>query len=632
VTYGAVEYAGGPYGAPEGAAPTAGTFPATVLEVAFATDPAATPLWVDISDRLIAASVNRGRQRELDTFAAGRMTVTLANEDRALDPAYAASPYYPNVVPMRRIRLRSTYAGVTYDVFTGYVDGWTQVYDPPQVATCVVQATDAFKVLANIDLPSSVYAAEVVADAPTHWYRLGEAASVATAVDSGSLPVSGTYTGTLSRAVAGLISRDSDACISITSSNLGGMQTTTPVFPVSLTTFTFEFVLKAADLPPSNLQVLSTGGFNTSVFSVQLNDTNLNITCSTTFTTITYSPVVAGNTYHVVATVTPTEFKVYVNGVLVDTQNGTGPTFAGNPLYVFSVVSPASTDVSVDEVAMYNGVVLSTTRVAAHAAAVATPWNGDTSGTRVGRILDAAGWPSADRSIDSGLAVLQSASLAQAALEALQKVEQTEQGALFVTAGGLVRFIARDSQLKPPYAVPQATFGDAGTELEFGDLTYLYDDSLIYNEVNVSRSGGTVATARDTTSQARYLRRSRTIDGLLYQSDSTSLDLANFVLAHYKDPILRVTGMRLEPAAGNADTHFPQVLGRELMDRVTALRRPQNLGAAITQDTLIEGITHTITAMEWVTSWNLSPAEAQVYWIAGVAGFSEAGVTTRAGF
>jgi len=201
-----------------------------------------------------------------------------------------------------------------------------------------------------------------------------------------------------------------------------------------------------------------------------------------------------------------------------------------------------------------------------------------------------------------------------------------------VTAAGLVRFIARDSLLKAPYTTSQATFGDFGSELEYGDLAYRYDDQTIVNEARVSRAEGTVQVVTDAASQTKYLRRSRVVDGLLHQSDQTSLDLANWIVTHYKEPLLRATNLTLEPSRGNEATHFPHVLGRELLDRVTVKRLPQNLGSAIDQAALIEGITHDVTAVEWKTTWNLSPAETQMYWIVGVAGNSEVGQTTRLGF
>jgi hypothetical protein len=104
------------------------------------------------------------------------------------------------------------------------------------------------------------------------------------------------------------------------------------------------------------------------------------------------------------------------------------------------------------------------------------------------------------------------------------------------------------------------------------------------------------------------------IDGLIHTTDATSTDLANWELAHYKDPLLRATQVKLQPDAGNDTTHYPQVLGRELSDRVTVRRRPQSVGAAIDQETQIEQVTHAVTAgMHWNTAWNLSPAETAVY-------------------
>jgi len=169
-------------------------------------------------------------------------------------------------------------------------------------------------------------------------------------------------------------------------------------------------------------------------------------------------------------------------------------------------------------------------------------------------------------------------------------------------------------------------------ELEYADLVYVYDDQLIFNEVQATREGGVTQVVGDQASQSRYMRRTKVFDGLLYASDAEARGLGDWWVHHYKEPLLRATNMRLEPSVGNADTHFPHVLGRELMDRVTVRRRPQNYGAAIDQETLIEGMTHDVTPDEWITTWNLSPAEAQVYWLAQVVGHSEAEISTVAGF
>lgn len=614
--------------------------PTVTVEAAFTTDPGATPTWTDISAYLKRLTVHRGRADELSAFSAGQAQITLTNEDRRFDPNYSSSPYSPNVIPMRRIRIRATWNAITYDVFNGYVTNWRQTYSPPADAECVVEATDAFKVLSNIVLPASTWAAEIRADSPAIWWRLDDAAGSTTILDAIGTRHA-TVIGAPTLGAAGLVTGDPGTAM-LTSASTQGASTAripsglTPSFPITLaaivktTSTAAGVILELVDDLNNNVLTLSTDGF-TAVIGAR------NAAATQAGSTGLVS-IVDGNPHLVVGVWDGAGgLKVYVDGAATGTPGSlTGPIFTPTQVWLGGgQAQSGGTSVgfigTIDEAAVFLSAP-SAARIAAWHSARSAPWKGDLTGARVGRLLDAAGWPAADRNIDTGTSTLQNASLGVAALAALQAVEQTEFGALFVTAAGLVRFISRTSLLSAPYTTSQGTFGDSGSELEFADLSFEYDDKLIYNEAQVSRSGGAVQTVGDTASQTKYLRRSKVVSGLLHQSDQTSLDAANWIVQHYKDPLLRVTGMRLEPSAGNESTHFPHVLGRELMDRVTINRRPQNLGAAITQDSLIQGITHTVTATEWVTRWDLSPAETQVYWLAGVAGNSEAGQTTRAGF
>lgn len=620
--------------------------PTVTVEVAFTTDPGATPTWTDVSNYLKAFTVHRGRADELAAFSGGQATITLANEDRRFDPSYASSPYSPNVVPMRRIRIRATYNAITYDVFNGYVTNWQQQYRHPQDADATVEATDAFKVLGNVTLPGSVYAVEIGNDAPTHWWRLGEPSGSTTAFDVGLIRgTNGAYNGGVSLGQGGAPTHDPD-----TAATFDGVDDYVQLYPTPLiagTTYTVEMWLKIAD------RSAVTGWFTFFTQSTNNNTAansqpwgivtgnDLGDPGKVWWDTLQSTNRIDDGAWHHVALVSNAGAQtLYIDGQPDVSGTATSAGAGGNGVFIgYPANAPGAVAVSrkfwpgsIDEVAIWTATALSSARILEHNNAGDAPWRGQTTGTRIGKILDAAGWPAADRNIDTGTSILQSADLGLTALAALQQVEETEFGALFVTGAGLVRFIARDNLLKAPYTTSQGTFGDSGSELEFGDLTFEYDDDLIYNEAQVSRAEGTVMTVSDTTSQTKYLRRTKVVDGLLHQDDATSLSAANWIVAHYKDPLLRVTGMRLEPAAGNEATHFPQVLGRELMDRVTINRRPQNLGAAITQQSMIQGITHTVTPVEWVTQWNLSPAETQAYWILGVTGFSELGQTTRLGF
>lgn len=788
--------------------------PAITVEVALTTDPGATPTWTDLSARFRSFNVNRGRQRELDRFGAGRCRITLANEDRALDPTYAASPYYPNVVPMRRVRIRTTWPltdinsldanqssvetdatgwgsalnatlarttaqalagvaslqmtsvaaggmgaqnnplttvpatpGVTYiatgsfraataartvslilvwldaalavisttsgagtadttsgwtsrtvagaapataayvsvqaavaatgaggevhyidqmalgvmamsvtaEIFNGYVDSWDQQYLPPQEAVCVIQTTDAFKVLGNAQLLSSAYATEVDADDPTFWWRLGDpsGSTVAAEAVTGNYPLS--KNGSPTFGAAALSPYDVDGAVQFAAATDGLQRISAEGTWPFTTAVTVEFMVRydsgsITSNPIATFAVLPAPGgtddgiviaFNGGTGGLDVQAVNNAGTAFSSTTTGVDLMSVPGVAHHVAVTIAAgASIKIYVDGA---DRTGATSTFTGSfanttrkwlaavGAYNYPPFVGLGGVATVDEMALYAS-ALSAARITAHADVRSSAWAGQTSGTRIGRLLDAMPWPAVDRNVDTGLSTLQAATLGGTVLSALQKVEETEQGALFVSAAGKVRFIARDNLQKAPYSTSQATFGDSGSELEYGDLSYVFDDQLIFNDVQATRDGGVTQIVGDATSQTRYLRRTKVFDGMLYQTDANARDLAGWWISHYKDPLLRATGLKLEPSAGNDATHFPQILTRELLDRVTVRRRPQNLGAAIDQETLIEGITHDVTAMEWRTTWNLSPADTQVYWLAEIVGHGEAGVNTRAAF
>jgi len=647
VTLGAVAIAAGEIAGPEATTPPAiGHMPVITTLVAFTSDPGATPVWTDISDRRLRFTVNRGRQRELDRFVAGRLTLTLNNEDRAFDPTYTSSPYYPNVIPMRRLKIQATTGGVTYDIFTGYVDSWNQEYQHPQSATCVVEATDAFKILNGTELLSSASAETVQASGPTLWWRLGDPSGSTQAAESvtGNYPLKAVGTPTFGS--TSLNVNDSDPAV-VFDQQADGLQ---GVFSEGTYPFTtagsVELIHRTDETIQPQGPVWGFIALASSPFGIQSDVGASGVwvimanNAGSSFTARVNAVYTTGATHHIAITwAAGSTIRIYIDGV---DRTETTSTFTGSLAstskwiaFLNAVNYPPYISGgylgSTDEVAVWTR-QLSATEVAAHYAAWQNAWSGDRSGARVGRVLDAGDWSATDRNIDTGASTVLSATLGGSVLSYLQKIEQTEQGALFVDAAGRVRFIARDALLKDPYLTPQATFGDSDPELEYADLSYVYDDQLIFNEVQVSRDGGITQVVGDATSQARYLRRTQVFDDMLYTEDATARGFAQWFVNHYKDPLLRATGMRLEPTAGNEATHFPQVLGRDLMDRVTVRRRPQNLGPAIDQPALIEGITHEVTAMEWRTTWNLSPAETQHYWLAEVAGYGEAGVTTVAGF
>ena len=187
------------------------------IEVGFASNPnlyLGSTTWTDITQYVRAASLHRGRSSELDTFRAGTASFVLRNEDRRFDPSYSAGPYFGNLLPMKRIRVKVTYNAVTYARWSGFIQDWPQTYDiGGHYSEVTVQAADAFTVLSRLKLPESVWQLTVQTDTPSAWWRLGETSGT-TAVDSSGNGKHGVYVGGATfNSRSGLVAGSSDPAI-----------------------------------------------------------------------------------------------------------------------------------------------------------------------------------------------------------------------------------------------------------------------------------------------------------------------------------------------------------------------------------------------------------------------------------
>lgn len=105
--------------------------------------------WTDVSSYLDdTEDVTRrfGRESELEDVTPMEVTFTLLNKDRRFEPEYASSPYYPNVVPGRPVRVRMVQNSVTYDWAFGFIQDFPQEYPlgalhgrVPVVARCFLE-------------------------------------------------------------------------------------------------------------------------------------------------------------------------------------------------------------------------------------------------------------------------------------------------------------------------------------------------------------------------------------------------------------------------------------------------------------------------------------------------------------
>lgn len=604
-----------------------------------------TGVWYDATSDLISGTVVRGRQDQLDQYQAGTAEVLLDNDDRKYDPTYASSPLNGYIRPMTRVQLRDTYGGITYPLFAGSADRWTQNRDGPHRGTTSLAATDGFKNLERARLPVSVYYLEVLADNPSFWYRLDEPDGSAVVRAQSTGPDLAAFGVGAGLGGDSLITRDPGGSYE-GADTTSGFSATGAFIAAGFTSLTLEAVFKSTAAVDSTIVSVSDPGEGQR-FELYLSSTGVAVfkwgkTVAGNVQAANTSGVTQvddGNPHHVVGVFDATTGAtyLYVDGAL-EAGPGLQATVAtgslqelciGNIAAGFSSPAQHTQGIvgNVDEVALYAG-VLSAGRIAAHATARSTPWTGDLPGARINRVLDAIDWPTLERDIDTGATTLQSAELDMSALEHVQKVSDTEFGNLYVTAGGVVRFEDRAAGVNQPvlYAFADAAGVDKPITFSNPEIS----DEQIRNDVTVSRLDGAAQNARDATSIATYQTMSYVRDGLYNSDDAHSRQLAQFILAGYKDPVERVTNMVVNPYRDPANL-WPAVLGLELTDRITLAETPQWVTPAVTRTLVVEGITHTFGPKSWTASFNVSEntTATQAYWQLGVTGFSELGQTTR---
>jgi hypothetical protein len=96
-----------------------------------------------------SASVQRGKNRELERFSAGTISVRLNNQTRFFDPFFAT-----DIDPIPRVPIRLRIDGL--DQFTGLVDDWNYSYDPGGVSLASVSGTDDLTKLARTVIPEGL--------------------------------------------------------------------------------------------------------------------------------------------------------------------------------------------------------------------------------------------------------------------------------------------------------------------------------------------------------------------------------------------------------------------------------------------------------------------------------------------
>jgi len=232
---------------------------------------------------------------------------------------------------------------------------------------------------------------------------------------------------------------------------------------------------------------------------------------------------------------------------------------------------------------------------------VASATAGQTSGTRIGKILDQIGWPATQRDIDTGQTTVQAdPGNARTALAALQTIESTEYGALYMDALG--NFTFQDRQLTSTSVAGTPTaFTDDGTGISYNNAFWRLDDTLVFNKATVSRVGGTPQVAFNQDSIDKYFLHSYNEQNLMMETDAEALDNALAYVASRQETSIRCDAVTLDLYTDNYDAGITAALDLDYFDPVT-VTTTQPGSSTLTKTLQVFGISHDIRPNSWKTT------------------------------
>lgn len=597
--------------------------------------PTASCTWVDITGYMRAFSTNRGRTSELSTYSPGTATVVLDNLTRLFDVSNTAGTYYGKLLPLKRIRIRAVAGATSAVIFAGYVTGWPVSYPGMVDSTVTVNCVDALAVCERSPLPDSAYEIAVREDAPSYYWAMQEVdeiggssaalgnadlvridynpatGAVLDAVDLGAgfAPVGSLRTLTTGGQFAYIPTAARQKAIEFWWSRLDagdGNSATQVRFALNSTNY-FVVIVQAG--APAYISLYYS---NSSDNRFRILSGSLGLPLPESFS--------VGSTHHIAAVADATNLYLYVDGVLAGTYTlsvGTSAisTFAPATVPGFGLITGTN---GYGHLATYT-TAPSAARILAHYEAGRIAYGhptGERSGARVGRILDAIAWPTADRDLSTGETVLGQWSPGGAsALTEMRNVGDTESGLLFAASDGDITLRDRQWQMTNTRAVTaQATFGDSGAEIGYTDPVFDGNHiDWVRNVVSVNGGPAGTRTVKDAASITAYGQQSDDVSATELPAWGAWLarQFGNFRLRARKDPATRVSAITVQARGDNAAatiTRLGAVLPLELGDRVVVKRRPTGGAGSFSLQCAVQGIAHTCTPGDWTVQMYLAPA------------------------
>lgn len=219
-----------------------------------------------------------------------------------------------------------------------------------------------------------------------------------------------------------------------------------------------------------------------------------------------------------------------------------------------------------------------------------TPVVAESTGDRISHILNLAAVDyQGVTNISTGQSTCVAGTADGNALAYLERVVQTEQGALFVDREGSLRFLDRYELLKPS----TLTFTDTGTGTDYQSIERLLTQLELYNQLAANRTSATAVLRNNAANQTVYGVRFLDLGEVLFATDAEVTDMLDFAMVRFTSTAPRVAQVTtlLNPKSAAAIAALVEL---DLADSVTVQFAPPNADP-ITLPCTIQTIRHQYT-------------------------------------
>ena len=243
---------------------------------------------------------------------------------------------------------------------------------------------------------------------------------------------------------------------------------------------------------------------------------------------------------------------------------------------------------------------------------ISSSFSGDTTSTRLGRILDSAGWDSSLRSI-TGSRLMQPTTYGDTALSLCEQIARCEFGRFYADRLGRVTLLPYESLFSTPSRI---NFSDARTSntVEYDTIVTNPGAKYIVNQVTINQATGILQTYTDTGSQSRFGIYAKSYDAPL-SDNTTASALAAIIAGRYSFPKTRVDRIEFD-AIGLDSSIWSALLQTDLGDNCTIQRTTVDSRTRIFTS-LVESIQYDLSPFGWRVGMDLSPAAGVAYFTIG---------------